>query len=158
MKRISFLVTQRPFPVAAAVFCIAVSILAAAPSSAGPGGGGPAAGISETDRTEAVIRDLHARLGITEKQERMWGKVAQVMRENAKTMDNVTKTRLERLKAMNAVEDLKSFSEVTDAQAAGLRKFIPVFEALYATMSDGQKKEADQAFKAPDPRKKAKRR
>jgi len=159
MKHISRLFTRRPFPVAAVAFCIVFSLLAPGASSAGPGGSGSAAAnVSETDRTEAVIRDLHARLGITDKQEKLWVRVAQVMRENAKAMDALTRTRLEKVRTMNAVEDLKSYGEVADAQAAGLRKFIPVFEALYASMSDGQKREADQAFKAPDPQKKAKRR
>jgi hypothetical protein len=51
---------------------------------------------------------------------------------------------------MSAVEDLKSYSEIAEAHADGLKKFIPVFEPLYASMSDAQKKDADKLFKYPN--------
>jgi hypothetical protein len=50
---------------------------------------------------------------------------------------------------MSAVEDLKSYSEIAEAHADGLKKFIPVFEPLYASMSDAQKKDADKLFQHP---------
>ena len=56
-------------------------------------------------------------------------------------------TRVEKAKTMNTVEDLKSYSEITQAHADGLKNFIPVFEALYAGMSDDQKKDADTLFR-----------
>ena len=55
--------------------------------------------------------------------------------------------RFEKAKAMTAVEDLKSYSEIAQAHADGLKNFIPVFEALYASMSDDQKKDADTLFR-----------
>ena len=48
---------------------------------------------------------------------------------------------------MNAVDDLKSYSEITEAHARGLKRFISVFEPLYASMSDAQKKDADTLFR-----------
>lgn len=36
------------------------------------------------DRAELRIQDMHARLKITAAQEKLWGKVAQVMRNNMK--------------------------------------------------------------------------
>ena len=150
MKRIVVPFTRSKVPVAVAVF-FAVALLVAGPSSPRAKGPGAATGnVFESERVETVIKDLHSKLKITEKQERQWNKVAQVMRDNAKTMDALMKTRLEKGKAMNAVEDLKSYSEVTDAHAAGIKKFIPVFESLYVGMSDEQKKDADAVFKAPD--------
>jgi hypothetical protein len=47
---------------------------------------------------------------------------------------------------MTALEDLKSYSEIADAHATGLKKFIPAFEALYASMSEEQRKNADSLF------------
>lgn len=47
---------------------------------------------------------------------------------------------------MNAVEDFKSYGEIAQAHADGIQKFIPVFEALYNSMSDAQKKNADAVF------------
>ena len=48
---------------------------------------------------------------------------------------------------MTAVDDLKSYSEIADAHADGLKKFTPAFEPLYAGMSDAQKKSADTLFR-----------
>jgi hypothetical protein len=150
MKLIVFPINRSRFPVAVAVI-FAVFLMVVSPSSPGAKGPGAVAGnVFEAERVETAINDLHSKLRITEKQERQWNKVAQVMRDNAKTMDALMKTRLEKVKGMNAVEDLKSYSEVTDAHAAGLKKFIPAFESLYAGMSDEQKKDADAVFKTPD--------
>ncbi len=103
--------------------------------------------ISKVDRTEARIKDLHARLKITPDQEDLWTKVTQVMRDDAKKIDALNQARLEKAKAMTAVEDLKTYSEVAQAHADGLKNFIPVFESLYAGMSDDQKKDADTLFR-----------
>jgi hypothetical protein len=48
---------------------------------------------------------------------------------------------------MTAVGDLKSYGEIIDAHADGIKKLIPVFTALYASMSDAQKKAADTCFR-----------
>ncbi len=50
-------------------------------------------------------------------------------------------------KGMTAVDDLKSYGEITEARADGVKKLIPVFSDLYASMSDAQKKEADNLFR-----------
>ena len=157
MKRIAFPFTRSKLPVAVAVF-FALALLVVGPSSPGAKGPGAATNVSEADRIETAIKDLHSKLRITDKQEKQWSKVAQVMRDNAKTMDGLMKTRLEKAKGMSAVEDLKSYGEVTDAHAAGIKKFISVFEPLYTGMSDEQKRDADLAFKAPDNQQKTKRR
>ena len=102
---------------------------------------------SKVDRTEARIKDLHARLKITPDQEDLWNKVTEVMRDNAKTMDTLNQARFEKAKTMTAVEDLKSYGEIAEAHADGIKKFIPVFESLYASMSDDQKKDADTLFR-----------
>jgi LTXXQ motif family protein len=103
--------------------------------------------VSKVDRTEARIKDLHARLKITPAQEDLWNKVTQVMRDNAKTMDTLNQARFEKAKTMTAIEDLKSYSEIVQAHADELKNFIPVFEALYDSMSDDQKKDADTLFR-----------
>ena len=103
--------------------------------------------VSKVDRTEARIKDLHARLKITPAQEDLWNKLTQVMRDNAKTMDALNQARFEKGKTMTAIEDLKSYSEIVQAHADELKNFIPVFEELYASMSDDQKKDADILFR-----------
>ncbi|HLX79909.1 MAG TPA: BON domain-containing protein [Burkholderiales bacterium] len=101
-------------------------------------------------RAEARINKMHARLNITPAQESQWSKVAQVMRDNAKTMDALTQARFEHSKTMTAVDDLKSYGEITDAHADGVKKFAEVFAPLYASMPDDQKKEADDVFRHGD--------
>jgi hypothetical protein len=59
----------------------------------------------------------------------------------------VVKARLEKARAMSAVDDLKSYGEIAEAHANGLKKFTSVFEPLYAGMSDAQKKSADTLFR-----------
>jgi len=99
------------------------------------------------ERTTHRINDMHAKLMITPLQEALWSKVALTMSENAKIMDNLTQGRVDRAKAMTAVDDLKSYGEITEAHAAGIRNLTPVFASLYDSMSDAQKKEADTLFR-----------
>ncbi len=99
------------------------------------------------DRTEQRIANMCAKLKITAAQEDQWAKVAQVMREDAKTMDTLIQARTDHAKDMTAVDDLKSYGEITDAHADGIKKLTPAFAALYSSMSDSQKKDADALFR-----------
>ena len=159
MKRIAHQFTNpTALVILAAAFFVTIAFAMANPSpavSADPAQKTPAK-VSKVDRTEARIKDLQAKLKITPAQEELWNKVTQVMRDNAKTMDALMQARFEKAKAMTAVEDLKSYGEITQAHADGLKNFIPVFEALYAGMSDEQKKEADTLFRYGGHHRKAK--
>ena len=104
------------------------------------------ANANSEERVEDRIKDMHAKLQITPGQEDKWSKVAQVMRDNAKQMNGLTKTRAEKAD-MNAIDDLKSYGEISEAHADAMRKFTPVFATLYDSMSDAQKKNADIAFR-----------
>jgi len=106
-----------------------------------------AAKTSAVDFTEARIKQLQGALKITEAQKELWDNLTQVMRENAKEMDALTKDRAERTKPMNAVEHMKFHREITEAHLGQLNKFIPPFEALYDSMSDEQKKITDTIFR-----------
>jgi hypothetical protein len=105
------------------------------------------------EHVEARIAYLHTKLNITPEQEALWNDVAQVMLDNAKTMDELIKTRSGNAATMTPVDDLKSYSEIADAHADGLQKFIPVFESLYSSMSDAQKLNADKLFRHRSPMK-----
>ena len=102
------------------------------------------------DRVELRIKNMHTKLMITPAQEEQWSKVAKVMQDDAKTMDTLTQARVDHAKDMNAVDDLKSYGEITEAHADGIKKLTPVFADLYASMSDAQKKEADTLFRDGD--------
>jgi hypothetical protein len=102
---------------------------------------------SKVDYVEARITKLHSTLNITPAQEDLWKNVTQVMRDNAQTMEALTKARAEKATSMTAVEDLKSYAEIVDAHAAGLKKFVPAFEPLFASMSDAQRANANTMFR-----------
>ena len=99
------------------------------------------------EQTEVRIKQLQDALRITVAQKGLWNNLTQVMRENAKEMDALTKGRAENIKTMNAVEHIKFYCQITEAHLNQLTKFIPPFEALYASMSDNQKKTTDTLFR-----------
>lgn len=101
--------------------------------------------------TESRIKELKSTLKITEGQEVLWGSVTQVMRENAKNMDALSKVRADKAKTMNAVEQIKFHSQMTEAQLEQQKKFIPPFEAFYASLTDDQKASTDALFRAAKP-------
>jgi len=155
MKRIAY---QFTYPTALAVAAVLLAfIVLATPSpsyAASPEPGLATAGTaSKADRVEARIKELHAKLTITPAQEELWNNVTQVMRDDAKTMEALIKTRSENAKTMTAVDDLKSYGDIAGAHADYLKKFVAVFEPLYAGMSDAQKKNADKVFHRQGPTK-----
>ena len=99
---------------------------------------------------ETRITHLHAKLKITPAQEDLWSGVTEVMRANATTLEPLRKARSERAPTMTAVEDFTSYAEIAEIHADGIKKFVPVFTALYESMSDAQKKNADTIFRRGD--------
>jgi len=93
------------------------------------------------------IDNLHTRLQITAAQESLWQPVAQVMRDNASSMDALRQSRAANANGMSAVEDLRAYGQVVDAHADGVRKLTSAFEPLYNSMSDPQKRNADLIFR-----------
>jgi len=103
--------------------------------------------LSAVEQTEARIKQLHHSLNITEAQKELWNNLTQVMRDNAKEMDGLTKDMAKSAKTMNAVEHLKFHSQITEAHLNQLKKLMPPFEAFYASMSDEQKSITDTIFR-----------
>jgi periplasmic protein CpxP/Spy len=135
------------FTYAAARAVAAAALVATIALASGPVVAAPATAQDRVDRVEARITNMHAKLKITAAQEDQWSKVTQVMRDNEKTIEPLIKARIENAKTMTAVDDLKSYGEITDAHADGIKKFTPVFATLYDSMSEAQKKEADEMFR-----------
>lgn len=101
---------------------------------------------SPTERVEQRIKDLHTRLGITPDQETQWNTVAQVMRDNAQAIEKISTQRTQNIKSMTAIDDLRSYESLSETHTDGLKKLVTVFEPLYNSMSDAQKKNADAVF------------
>jgi hypothetical protein len=99
----------------------------------------------QRDDVEARIKKLHAELVITPEQEAAWQNVAQVMRENAKTMDEF------RMHASGtpgpAPNVIAAYAKTMEQHADGILKFATTFQSLYDGMSDEQKKTADEVFR-----------
>jgi uncharacterized protein with PIN domain len=102
---------------------------------------------SRTDRVETRIKQLHNQLQITAAQEPQWNAVAQAMRDDAQAMQSAIAQRRQTRSSATAVDELRSYEQVTETHVAGLQKLIPAFQALYETMSPEQKKNADAAFR-----------
>ena len=100
-----------------------------------------------TGGVDALIAHLHDKFKILPAQESLFQKLADTMRADAGTMSALAKKRADGATTRTAVDDLKSYAEISEAHAGGAKKMIPVFEALYDTMTDAQKKAADDEFR-----------
>jgi hypothetical protein len=100
------------------------------------------------DQMAQQIKYLHGRLRITPQQEPLWASLAQVMRDNETALTPLLKERFQATQRGNAIEMLGAGEKLDAAQLDGLRKFIAAFQALYDSMSDGQKKIADYVFRS----------
>jgi len=117
--------------------------MAQAPTS--PSTGAPTVKPPSDAQVEARITQLHKQLKITKDQESDWNAVAQDMRDNAHAMSSTINDR-NGTKPMNAADNLKSYAQIADTYADGLKKIAPDFEKLYDVMSAAQKKIADTVF------------
>ncbi|MBV8392734.1 MAG: Spy/CpxP family protein refolding chaperone, partial [Alphaproteobacteria bacterium] len=109
----------------------------------------PAAAAATSSKPETVeqrITTLKTALKITPDQETKWKAVADAMRENAGMMDKVIKDKQAKMANMTAVDDLKTYRDITQAHLDGLKNLISAFDSLYSSMPDAQKKNADQVF------------
>jgi protein CpxP len=100
--------------------------------------------VSMVDRR---ITELHSRLHITAEQKPQWDQFTQVMRDNAKQMDEAYQQRAQKMGTMSAVDNMQSFAQIEQEHAEDMQKLVPAFQTLYASLSDQQKKTADQMFR-----------
>ena len=100
-----------------------------------------------TRGVDGLISHLHEAFKVTPAQEPLFQKLADVMRQDADAMSALAKKRAEASQTTTAVDDLKSYAQISEAHAEGAKNMIPAFQALYESMSDAQKKAADQEFR-----------
>jgi protein CpxP len=106
-----------------------------------------APGETMAQMAEQRITDLHTRLHITAAEQSQWDQFAQVMRDNAKDLDDAYQQRAASFDKMNAVENMQSYAQIEQTRAQDLQKLVPAFQTLYASLSDQQKQEADRLFR-----------
>lgn len=109
----------------------------------------PAAAAATSSKPETVdqrISTLKGALKITPEQEPKWHKVADVMHDNASKMDKLIQEKRAKQAKLNAVDDLKTYRDITQAHLDGMKDLISAFSSLYDTMSPEQKANADKVF------------
>jgi hypothetical protein len=117
------------------------------PSSPSVTQGQSGAGHNVAAKIELRITDLHAKLLISPAQQPQWDKFAQVMRDNARSMDEAFQQRVQVIPTMTAPANMASYAHVAEDHAQRMQMLVPAFQALYDTMSDNQKRTADQVFR-----------
>ena len=85
---------------------------------------------------------------ITPAEQPQWDQFAQVMRENARDMDQAFMQRAQQYPTMNAVQNMQSYEQMAEAHVQHLQKLVPAFNNLYNAMPEQQKKLTDQVFRA----------
>jgi D-alanyl-D-alanine carboxypeptidase len=98
-------------------------------------------------KIEQRIADLHAKLQISAAEQPQWDQFAQVMRDNARTMNQTFQQRVHTLPAMTATDNMQSYAQIATEHAQEMQKLVPAFEALYASMPDSQQRVADKVFR-----------
>jgi protein CpxP len=129
----------------------AFAAIAAPPPSAGDATSAtakPKAAHHREMTVEQRITDLHAKLMISPAQQPKWDTFSEVMRENARGMDQNFQQRVKTMSAMTAPENMQSYAQVAMSHAEAVQRLVPAFQAVYDTMSDSQKKTADEIFRA----------
>lgn len=98
-------------------------------------------------KLEERINSMHQRLQITPEQETIWNGFAGTMRSNAEAIQQVYKQRAEKLNTMTAPENLHDYAQIEMDRAQNIQKLSAAFDALYAQLSEPQKKTADTMFR-----------
>jgi protein CpxP len=107
----------------------------------------PVPGGNVEQRVEQHIRELHAQLRITPAEQPQWDQFANVMRDNARDMNQQFTARREQFLTMNALQNMQSYEKIADAHAQHLQQLVPAFENLYNAMPESQKRLTDQVFR-----------
>ncbi len=105
-------------------------------------------GESMENLVDRRITELHTKLQITPAQGQKWDQFAQVMRDNAKAMDQLYADRAQKMSSMSAVDNMQSFQTIEQARMQGMQKLVPAFQTVYDSLTDQQKQAADALFRS----------
>lgn len=122
----------------------------AAPQAQPPAQPQPHQRAERPSRIEGRIAFMRTELHITDAQAQLWDRVATTMRDNDRAMrDAFASMRQSRNTPPNAMERLDQRQKLAELRATSATKFRDAFAPLYASMSDDQKKNADQLLAGP---------
>ncbi len=119
----------------------------AAPKATAESPASPAMPGNVEQRVEEHIRQLHAQLHITPAEQPQWDRFADIMRENARAMDQEFTLRRQQFPTMNALQDMQSYEKMAEMHAQHLQRLVPSFENLYNAMPAEQQKLTDRVFR-----------
>ena len=130
-----------------AVAATGATAQAQAPAGQKPGAAsGPAAPAGNP--IEGQLAEVKKRLSITAAQEPQFDQFATIVKQNAQTMDALMKKATAQDAQQNAVEGLRTAASFAQTEADNLKRLVPALEALYASLSEQQKRAADKLFSA----------
>jgi periplasmic protein CpxP/Spy len=92
---------------------------------------------------ETNIAELHQRLQISAAQEPQFEALANIMRQNARTMSSAAAPPSN----PNAVEGLRLAIQYGQEEINGMRRLLPALQALYTSLSPAQRQTADMIFR-----------
>jgi hypothetical protein len=98
---------------------------------------------AQPPNVEANIASLHQRLQITPAQEAQFNALANVMRQNSRAEASAPQSPPANA---SAVDSLRAEIQYDEMELAGMKRFLPALEALYATLSPAQKQTANTVF------------
>ncbi|OXI76509.1 hypothetical protein CFB44_08805 [Burkholderia sp. AU31280] len=96
---------------------------------------------------EQRIKYLHDQLKITSAQEPQWKTFADTMRDNGATMGRLYSERMAK-HDVSALDDIKQYAELSQANADGAKKLADAFAPLYESFPAEQKALADTTFRS----------
>ena len=94
--------------------------------------------------TEGRIAFLKAELAITDAQKAAWETYAAALKKNLQGMQAMRQTMLKVMEAKTPAVRLDAHIAAMDGRLASLKELKPALAAVYAALSDDQKKTADQ--------------
>ncbi len=98
-------------------------------------------------RVEQHIADLYATLKITPAQEKQWNEFAQVMLDNAQSMDTLITKNRGSMATANAEQTMQDYAEMAKQHEKNVERLLPAFRTLYTALTPEQKQAADEAFR-----------
>ena len=140
----------------------AVSVLATVPIASQPSADQAAFGQAmaefiaaqrlNADRPEAraTLGNFYARRGLTGPAENEYEAALRLSPQYAPAAINLAdlyRQRIAQRDTMSALDDMKQYEQITQANADGTKRLVEAFEPLYASLSPEQKKLADASFR-----------
>jgi periplasmic protein CpxP/Spy len=129
-----------------AIVAIGATAQAQAPAGQKPGAAAPAGNPIETQ-----LAEVKKRLSITAAQQSQFDQFASIVKQNAQSMDALMQMATAQGAQQNAVDGLRTAANFAQTEADNLKRLVPALEALYASLSEQQKRAADKLFSAAPP-------